>query len=220
MAMLSTHARAEAVLECDLDTQLIGGRLHFLRPQEEQTKKRRSIVPVAPTLARWLDGRTGKLIQYRTYAIDRVTGATVAVTRPTRSIKTSFEQTLIAAGIVKASPDVKMEGPEASPGSGGGEKPQFGPSGLGSPNTLRHTHSTEMHRRGVPEAQIDTAAGHSGESTNKKNYRHLRPEYLRDWIDAVEDYWSGLDALTKAHRREHRPASVHDLAPASKGSRS
>lgn len=45
--------------------------------------------------------------------------------------------------------------------------------GLGSPNTLRHTLSTEMHMRDVPKAQIDTAAGHAGEGTNKKHYRHL-----------------------------------------------
>jgi hypothetical protein len=37
-----------------------------------------------------------------------------------------------------------------------------------------------------PEAQIETAAGHAGEGTNKRNYRHLRPDYLAELIDAVE----------------------------------
>jgi len=74
-------------------------------------------------------------------------------------------------------------------------------AGIGSPNTLRHTIITEMHRRGVPEAQIETASGHAGEGTNKRNYRHLRPDYLADLVEAVEAFWADIDAFTDVHRR-------------------
>jgi hypothetical protein len=71
--------------------------------------------------------------------------------------------------------------------------------GQGSPNTLRHTISIEMHRRGVPEAQIETAAGHRGDGTNKRHYRHLRPEYIAGFIDGVESLWEDVDKLAKVH---------------------
>lgn len=83
-----------------------------------------------------------------------------------------------------------------------------------SPNTLRHTCSTELHRRGVPEAQIDTAAGHSDDSTNKRHYRHLRPEYLSDFIGAVEDYWGEMAKLTTAHLRYQRDTKIFDFGAA------
>lgn len=73
--------------------------------------------------------------------------------------------------------------------------------GRGTPNTLRHTIITEMHARGVPEAQIEAAAGHIGEGTNKRNYRHLRPDYLAELIEAVEDYWSEMKRYTTVHLR-------------------
>ncbi len=55
MIMLSTNARVEAALELDKDTQHRGGLLYFNAPGRAQTKKRRSIVLVCPTLAPWLD---------------------------------------------------------------------------------------------------------------------------------------------------------------------
>ncbi|WP_373928844.1 hypothetical protein QTN93_03120 [Sphingomonas aerolata] len=66
MINLSTHGRTEAILELDADTQIRQGLIYFLRPDEEQTRKRRAIVPICPTLAPWLDGVTGKVIRYRT----------------------------------------------------------------------------------------------------------------------------------------------------------
>jgi hypothetical protein len=33
------------------------------------------------------------------------------------------------------------------------------------------------------------------------NYTHLRPEYLREFVEAVEAYWTDMDHLTCAHRR-------------------
>ncbi|MEG8054677.1 hypothetical protein QP185_18310 [Sphingomonas aerolata] len=51
MINLSTHGRTEAILELDADTQIRQGLIYFLRPDEEQTRKRRAIVPICPTLA-------------------------------------------------------------------------------------------------------------------------------------------------------------------------
>jgi hypothetical protein len=66
-----------------------------------------------------------------------------------------------------------------------------------------------MHARGVPEAQIEAAAGHIGEGTNKRNYRHLRPDYLAELIDAIEDYWSEMKRYTTVHLRSQcGPKSV------------
>ena len=80
-----------------------------------------------------------------------------------------------------------------------------------TPNTLRHTVITELHRRVVPEAQIDAAARHRGEGTGKKNYRHLRPEYLADLITAVEAYWHEMRRYTTVHFRTQGGPKVHDL---------
>ncbi len=63
---------------------------------------------------------------------------------------------------------------------------------------------------GVPEGQIDAAAGHLGDSTGKRNYRHLRPDYLSELMNAVEDYWSEMTRLTAIHlRSQHDPKSSH-----------
>ncbi|HEX7874145.1 MAG TPA: hypothetical protein VF475_14625 [Sphingobium sp.] len=90
---------------------------------------------------------------------------------------------------------------------------------LGTPNSLRHTIITEMHRRGVPEAQIDAAAGHIGEGTGKRNYRHLRPDYLAQLIDAVESYWSELTRYTTVHLRSQHGPKIISFASAAAGAR-
>lgn len=121
---------------------------------------------------------------------------------PTDSIKNAFERTLIAAGLRDHALDERGE-PVWLPARRKLGETALRPKliGIGSPNTLCHTCSTELHRRGVLEAQIDTAAGHSGDSTNKPHYRRLRPEYLSELIAAVEDYWSEMAMLTTAHLR-------------------
>lgn len=207
MIMLSTHGRGEAILELDA-SQIRDGLIYFLAPGERQTKKRRSIVPIAPTLAPWLDGIEGKVIQYRT--TDK--GGNV-MTKPTASIKTAFEACLVEAGICEQEIDVDGNAVWLPPRAKLGEtsrRPKM--KGIGSPNTLRHTISTEMHRLGVPEAQIDSAAGHAGTGTNKKNYRHLRPDYLADFIRGVETYWSEVGDHTSAHLRSHGDPKVVSLS--------
>lgn len=59
--MLSTHGRSEAALELD-GSQIVDRCIHFNPPGRLQTKKRRSIVPIAPTLAPWLEGIDGRVI--------------------------------------------------------------------------------------------------------------------------------------------------------------
>ena len=213
MIMLSTNARVEAVLELDKNTQHRDGLLYFNAPGRAQTKKRRSIVPVCPTLVPWLEMYPGRAIQWQKRSLDRVTGEPNFELHPVESIKTAFEKTLIAAGICDHARDQRGDELWLPPrGRLGETSPRPKLVGIGSPNTLRHTTSTEMHRRGVPEAQIESAAGHRGETTNKRHYNHLRPEYLTGFIDGVEAFWADVGKLTKAHLRYQRDTKIFDLA--------
>ena len=215
MIMLSTNARVEAVLELDKDVQLRDGRLFFNAPGRQQTKKRRSIVPVCPTLAPWLEMHGGRAIQWRKPSTDPATGEPRFDLVPVDSIKTAFDKTLIAAGLCEQAIDKNGTELWLPPRRKFGEtvaRPKL--VGIGSPNTLRHTASTEMHRRGVPEAQIETAAGHRGMGTNQKHYRHLRPEYLADFIDGVEAFWADVGRYTDVHLRYQRDTKIVDLATA------
>ncbi|HEY9092140.1 tyrosine-type recombinase/integrase [Parasphingorhabdus sp.] len=78
----------------------------------------------------------------------------------------------------------------------------------GYPNTLRHTCHTYLQSQGVPQAQIDLAAGHS-EPGSGRHYSHLRPEYLKEFIEGVETYWNGIDQFTDVHRRSQVGPSFH-----------
>jgi len=207
MIMLSTHGRGEAILELDADAQIRDGLIYFNAPGRAQTKKRRSIVPIAPTLAPWLAGTRGNVIQYRTR-----TKAGDIVTKPTASIKTAFEACLIEAGICEQAVDAAGNALWLAPRTRMGEtarRPKL--VGIGSPNTLRHTISTELHTLGVPDAQIDAAAGHAGTGTNKKNYRHLRPGYLNEFIAGVEAYWAKVGSFTQAHLWSQNDPNVIDF---------
>jgi integrase len=213
MIMLSTNARVEAVLQLDKSRQVRDGLIYFNAVGRDQTKKRRSVVPVCPTLASWLARYEGRVIQWQKRLIDPVTGTPFFEYLATDSIKTSFKETLIAAGISQHASDPAGTKLWLPPRAKFGEsEPRPKLLGLGSPNTLRHTITTEMHRRGVPDAQIETAAGHRGKGTNKRHYRHIRPEYLTDFIAGVEAFWSDVGKLTTVHLiNQHRPA-VYDLA--------
>lgn len=172
MTMLSTHGRVEAVLEL-FGEQVRKGLIYFNAPGRTQTSKRRSIVPVVPSLAPWLPA-TGKVIMYRAKRKDGT-----LYERPTYTIKNAFAGCLEEAGI-----------------------------GFGSPNTLRHTIHTYLQTVGVPQAQIDAAAGHSSERGSGRNYTHLRPEYLKEFVQAVEAYWGDMDKLTRVHRSQVGPKVI------------
>lgn len=226
MTMLSTHSRVEAVLELDCDQQMkrvsAGGeqrtQFQFLVPGEAQTKKRRSIVTVAPTLLPWVTDIRGKLIKYRA-PTSRKTWADPDVPeyfeQETSAIKTAFEACLIEAGICEQEVDEDGNAIWLEPRRKLGEtarRPKM--RGRGSPNTLRHTISTHLHAYGVPEAQIDMAAGHAGEGTNKRNYRHLRPEYLKEFIEGIEAFWREVGKHTTAHLRSQCDPNVVNFVEA------
>jgi len=223
MIMLSTHARAEATLELDADTQIKRGMIHFLRPGEDQTRKRRTIVPICPTLAPWLEGATGKVIRYRVPTSDkaRAAGAADFAEKATNSIKVGFAGLLRAAH--EARPDLGFAAHERDNAGEliwlparkklGETAPRPKMKAIGSPNTLRHSIHTWHKRFGVPDAQIDAAAGHSEQGTGA-NYTHLRPEYLREFIASTEAFWEAVGEHTDAHLRYQRDTKLVELAAA------
>ncbi|MBC9033018.1 site-specific integrase [Sphingomonas sp. JC676] len=210
MIHLSTHGRSEAILELNSD-QIRDGRIYFNAPGREQTRKRRSIVPIAPTLAPWLADRDGKLIRYRvpTSGKTRREGGPEWFERETSDIGRAFEACLVSAHLAKPHLNLAQN---AIDGDGslillpvrkklGETEPRPKLVGIGTPNTLRHTIHTWHQRHGVPQAQIDAAAGHTSERGSGANYTHLRPEYLREFIDSTEAFWRAVGEHTDAHLR-------------------
>lgn len=234
MIALSTHLRVEAIL--DLTSSQIrtmrehGRTLIFSNAAGRvQTRKFRSVVPVVPTLAPWLDGLKGKVIRYRAPIAERRWADPKVpewFERDTYDIGNAFEGTLIAAGL--AHPSLGLVEPVLD---GRGEQVMLPPrrklgeteprpawKGRGSPNTLRHTVHTQLQLRGVPQAQIDAAAGHNSEKGSGANYTHLRPDYLREFVDAIEDFWTGVGRCTNVHLRYQRDTKIINLADARAGS--
>lgn len=227
MIQLSTCGRTDAIIELE-DAQIRRGLIYFLAEGETMTSKRRSIVPIAPTLAPWLAERKGKIISYRVpvAAKKRIEGGPTHVERPTYDLGKAFAGCLCDAalagvsGITKNVVDKNGSQLWLPPRRSLGEtvdRPRL--QALATPNTLRHTAITEMNRRGVPDAQIDTAAGHIGEGTGKRNYRHLRPEYLAELISAVEGYWSEVGKYTTVHLRTHCGPKIVDFGKTKAGFR-
>lgn len=187
---LSTHGRTEAILEMESD-QIKNGLIFFNAPGRKQTTKKRTIVPIAPSLLPWIQERKGKIITYRAMLAkpkwaDPETPEYFE--RPTYSIRRAFGRCLTDAGLIDS---------EGKP--------------WGSPNSLRHTIHTYLQTVGVPQAQIDAAAGHSSERGSGRNYTHLRPGYLKQFIEAVEGYWADMDKLTKVHRRNQIGTKIISL---------
>lgn len=204
MIALSTCGRGEAILDLTAE-QLDRGLIYFLGADRDQTSKRRSIVPIAPTLAPWLEGKAGKLITYRA-AIAEGKWADPATPeyfeRECYDLGNSFEACLLEAGISRPVLDADGQ-PMMLPARRklGETEPRPKLRGKGTPNTLRHTIISEMHARGVDERQIEMAAGHAPIGTNKRNYMHLRPDFLAELIDAVEAYWDDMKRFTTVHLR-------------------
>jgi hypothetical protein len=233
ITMLASHARTEAILDCNLDAQYVDGVIDWLGPGREQTKKRRSMTPVGPTLESWLDGRTGKLIKFRALKAERnwtrdENGEPVPkwLERPTLEIDTAWRKTVIAAGL--AHPSLRLALPRLDPdgeqlirivkepgkqGRGAAhQEPVW--QALGSPNTLRHTVHTQLRRVGVPRAQIDAASGHSEPGTGR-HYDHLDAKHdLKDLTAGIEQIFAELAQLTKVHLRSQNGPKIIDLATA------
>ncbi|MDT7934975.1 MAG: hypothetical protein RQ833_10280 [Sphingomonadaceae bacterium] len=230
MIALSTLARSQAILEAEHDQvvdgvwygdrgDVPGATATTLRTRVESSK-RRGYAPLCPTLAPWLEGRRGKIVRWtvtgtRNAARARTRGIApgTPVTRETHSIKRSWAAVMIAAGLVQRDraghplmrPVVDRNGVQRVSADG---TPLAVPLPLGPPNILRHTAETELHRRGVPESQIEAAAGHAPRGTGRRFYAHLRLEHMREFLAAVEAYWSEVGKYTQAHLRYQRDTNI------------
>jgi integrase len=216
MIQMSTCGRSEAILDLH-DHQIDNGLIYFLDPDRDQTSKRRSVVPVAPTLAPWLDGLSGKIVKYRAATSDaaRAAGAPDHFERDCHDLGKSFDACLIEAGLSRPVLNAQGEPVMLKPRAKSGEsEPRPKLRGRGTPNTLRHTIISEMHKRGVDERQIDMAAGHAPIGTGKRNYMHLRPDFLAELIAAVEDYWHGMRRFTTVHLRSQCGPNIINFAGA------
>jgi len=217
LIQLSTCGRSEAILDLHA-RQIENGLIYFLDPDRDQTSKRRSIVPVCPTLAPWLEGIEGKVIRYRALLAQKKwkkADEPEYFERDCYDLGNAFDACLIEAGLSRTVIDSAGHPVMLPPRSKLGEtEPRPKLKGKGTPNTLRHTIITEMHRRGVAESQIETAAGHLGEGTNKRNYRHLRPDYLAELIAAIEEYWREMTRFTTVHLRSQCGPKVVSMASA------
>jgi integrase len=77
-----------------------------------------------------------------------------------------------------------------------------------SPYVIRHTVATEMAQRGVPQLEIEMFMGHNLASKNiTGHYIHVRPEFLKSAVKALEEYFEALAPLVT------RPISRIELEP-------
>lgn len=210
MIFLSTNGRSQAILELDA-AQIRNGLIYFNAPGREQTRKRRSIVPIAPTLAPWLEGITGKVISYAVPASKaRIDAGYPAMFRyPVADVGKAFEKCLLDAGAChpelglsrhvhdKAGKPIWLP-PRAKLGE---TAMRAHIKGVGTPNTLRHSIHTFLAAHGVPKAQIDTAAGHATDAGTGDRYNHLRPEYLKDFIAGIEAFWAAVSEYSPVPRQ-------------------
>src|SRR3546814_3010250 len=131
------------------DHQFDRGLIYFLDPDRDQTSKRRSIVPIAPTLAPWLEGAAGKIIKYRA----EIAPAKWAdpdepeyFERDCYDLGKAFDACLVEAGLTR--PVIGADGnPVFLPARRKLGETESRPKlrGRGTPNTLRHPTITEMH---------------------------------------------------------------------------
>ncbi len=213
MIFLSTCGRSQAILELNADTQIRKGLIFFNAPGREQTLKFRSIVPIAPTLAPWLEGLSGKVVRYRAprSAENNATDEVDYFERHTSDIGKAFAACLVEAGIRR--PDLElcrhamdekgvpiMLPPRKKLGE---TEPRPKVVAIGTPNTLRHSIHTYLAARGVPKAQIDAAAGHATDEGTGDRYNHLRPAYLTDFIAGIESFWAEVTRYSTVHLRYH-----------------
>ncbi len=216
LIMLSSHSRCEAVLEL-FKYQIQNWIFHFNAPGRKQTSKRRSKVPVCSILRPWLADIAGKVIVYRAPIAERKwkkPGVPEYFERDCYDVGKAFQSCLIDAG--HAHPSLGLCKPLLDDDgnqkvrimASGEERPLW--KGLGSPNALRHTCHTYHQSVGTPQGQIDMAAGHS-EPGSGRNYSHLRPEYLKEFMAATEAYWEEVGRLTKVHLRDHVGATIVPL---------
>lgn len=89
-----------------------------------------------------------------------------------------------------------------------------------SPYTIRHTVATELHRRGVPAAEVAAYMGHSAVSAFGTNgrYVHYQPDFLQQAVAGAETHLQGVlaevrERLTATGRNPDRSKPVSLLRP-------
>ncbi|MDT7935277.1 MAG: hypothetical protein RQ833_11855 [Sphingomonadaceae bacterium] len=226
-AHLASHARSEAILECELDVQYdrARGTIAWNAPGRRQTRKFRSITRVGPSFAARLAKRQGRLILCRGLIADRrwtTPGVPEYWEKPVADIGRAWGSVLIAAH--EREPRLGL----ALPVLGDDGRQRFEPmrdarrrvvgerllwTPVAPPNVMRHTIHTYLEAAGVPTAQIDSMSGHNRVTGSGRSYTHLRPEYQRDALAAIEAYFELLDGMTSAHRRIQFASSGATVLP-------
>lgn len=167
---LGTAGRPQAVLELtDANIDLKRGLINPNQPGRLHKRKRRAIVPIADAVRPWVTGISGKIIKYTVPIAPqkREPGGPTHFERETGLIRKSWNNACADAGVAGA-----------------------------TPKTLRHTMLTWLAERGVPYEQRQMLAGHSPRGTTARNYEHLSPEYLRDAVAAIDDFFVELNRHT------------------------
>jgi hypothetical protein len=209
VAMLATHTRVEAAIECDLDAQYRHGVIDFLG-DAPLTKKRRAVVPVVPTLAAWIDGRKGMLVPRADPAFERHDKDSFAYQFERAVLRAAGREPTLGLRLPVLGTDGEQQRAIRRGRNGKGQPIDMGPKwrAYGSPNTLRHTIHTQLRRIGVPKAQIDAASGHAEQGTGE-NYSHFDAlEDLRDFSRGVEQLFDELRRYTDCHVRTQREPNI------------
>jgi integrase len=60
------------------------------------------------------------------------------------------------------------------------------------PMVLRHTVATELARRGVSDFERQCWMGYHASNTTDRNYVHVKPDFLREAAEAVEELVNGI----------------------------
>jgi hypothetical protein len=89
--------------------------------------------------------------------------------RPVASIKKSFANAVVDAGLDSV-----------------------------SPYCLRHTMATELRARGVSEWEAMGMLGHKSQARTTERYAKFRPDYLSQAVKAIDAYFADLSAASHA----------------------
>jgi hypothetical protein len=114
------------------------------------------VVPISDTLLPWLEKCDGtRYVLYHG--------------RPVVSIKKSFANAVVDAGLDSV-----------------------------SPYCLRHTMATELRARGVSEWEAMGMLGHKSQARTTERYAKFRPDYLSQAVKAIDAYFADLSAACDA----------------------
>ncbi len=174
MVAFATAGRPEAI--CDLHTDwCVDYKRNLLimnKPERMQTRKSRPTIPIVKHLKPWLQKASGAVISKQKR--DYKDNITLEYgLQAVQSNRNSFNSMTELAGVT----DVCRE-------------------------TIRHTATTILFEKNVPEMEVELYTGHSaGRSTSRHNYFKYRPDYHQQARLAMESFFDELSKLTKAPLR-------------------